>query len=297
MDRAVDGNGTDVRSWDFTHAEAKAQCFFCYDCKVPLDVVRMPNYSPPPGGGRPSEMASEIYFRKRRTDPHLDDCWIRQDEVAAIIEKRVVKSRSGRSGAPPSAIVFDREEIRAAQAGSDGENADPGLVKRYRHVPGDDEPPRRGDRKSVSGTIERACRLHLGRQVDFDDPLTVQYLPRGVRTYGDVFQRAENARPDMKRIWFAKLRYMIAPVVGGKTLRLATFDREFLVDRSGWRPSVISEFDDELAVCLDHVRKEWPSANGMIDPFVYALGEMERLDGSVVVRDHRMVCIAVRDLR
>ncbi len=136
MDRAVDGSGEDVRSWDFTHAEAKAQCFFCYDCKVPLDVVRMPNYSPPPGGGRPSEMASEIYFRKRRTDPHLDDCWIRQEEVAAIIEKRVVRSKSGRSGAPPSAIVFDREEIRAAQSGSNGEDADPGLVKRYRHVPG-----------------------------------------------------------------------------------------------------------------------------------------------------------------
>ncbi|MFW2851137.1 hypothetical protein ACM61V_04335 [Sphingomonas sp. TX0543] len=80
-------------------------------------------------------------------------------------------------------------------------------------------------------------------------------------------------------------------------MRLATFDREFLVDRSGWRPSVISEFDDELAVCLDHVGKEWPSANGMIDPFVYALGEMERPAGPVVVRDHRLICIAVRERR
>lgn len=295
MEYAKDRWGMKRWTWQLRLEAAKAQPWACYECGVVLDVAQMPGLTLTTAEWRARPGFSEFYYRARKRHEHRPTCVFEQRFVKAVIERRVIKTRAGRPGALPAAITFERELVREAAhvMPDDGQDQYPQPV-RGRYVHGEEPVPQRGDRATVTSTIERACLAHAAQQVRFWQPLVVQYLPPEVCTYGAVIRRAEEAVPGATRVWYATLRFAAPPVVEGDLLRLQAYGRDVVVDRSGWDPAVVRAFDAELAICVDWTRDRWPKERSKVTPRVYVLCECTDPTGPLVVTDPRKLCVAVR---
>jgi hypothetical protein len=299
MEYASDSRGDRKWTWELSletaKAQAKAQAFECYHCHVPVDVVQMPNLTLATAARRADPRFSEFYFRTRPLNPHVD-CRFEPRLTNAVIEKRVIRSKSGQPGAPPAAISFERELVRKLGTEViDDYHADALAVVRGRYVEGDEPLRQRGDRATVCSTIERAAFAHAGRKVPPWQPLTVDVLPKSIQTYGGVFRRASDALPGMIRIWYATLSFTRPPVFEGNLLRLQCFDRDVVIDRTGWGTRPIMEFDAALDICLDWVRERWQPGGKGVNPRIYVLTKCTDETGPLVAYDARKLCLAVQD--
>ncbi|MBB4155063.1 hypothetical protein GGQ80_002980 [Sphingomonas jinjuensis] len=281
-------------TWQLRLDAAKRQPWKCFECGVPLDVVQMPGLQLTSLEWRARPGRSEFYYRTRRRHEHNPGCPFEQRFVKAVIERRVIETRAGRPGALPATISFDRELVRQAVGHVVGEGDGCGpLPVRGRYVAGEDEVPQRGDRATVTSTIERACQAHAALDVRPWLPLSVQGLPSDVRTYGSVFQRAEDTARGETRIWFANLQFTSEPIVDGDLLRLQAFGREVIVDRRNWRPAAVRAFDAEISICLDWVRDNWRPGDG-VSPRIYVLCTCDSPGGPLRVSDPRKLCVLVQ---
>lgn len=297
MDYAKDQSGGKVRSWQLGLEAAKAQPFSCLHCDIPLDVVRMPGLDMVPEPSRRRPGFSSFYFRARKPHRHGDHCVFNKKIVKAVIDERLIRTRAGRPGAPPSEITFTRQLVRAATAAGHYDENDPGerLRRRWRHVRGEDPVPRRGDRATVAGGIERACIAYLDGTARPETPLRVEDADRGAKTYGSVFYGFEHARPGMSRIWHATIRYNAPPEHDGDVLRIQVYGGSVVVERSGWGPDARRGFDAELSILLADVRERWPKAEAKPRPVLFAFEKWPVDSGELIVRDPRRVCVLVHE--
>lgn len=287
-------SGEKVENAGMSLAFAKSQDFICWYCDVPLDVVKMPNLEQPTAAARRRPGFVEFYVRARKPAEHGDSCRFAPRVRTAIIEERVIRSRSGAPGEPPTTIRFRSSTQRQGSPLLDGEDPLGGHRPGWRHVDGGVAVPERGPRATVIGSIERACLAYVEGTARPGHALQVADVDEGLTTYGQVFRRLKHAREGLARIWSANLIFTSAPERSGAVVRLHTFDGRVDVDQEGWRPHEVQAFESEIELLLEHARSAWirdSSTNPR--PIAFALGECSGSPATVLVRDARKLCLLV----